>query len=306
MKRLLFLTLGGRRTASSRLICYENAKYLEQLGWEVAINAPDIEKFDIVIFQKRFARCDLPLVKRVKGKVVLQISEAYYLKNPGWAQNILKLAKSSHAIIVGSKPIHQWFHSFRKRSIIIPTGLDFAALPKGKKQLPMKICWIGTAGNEKYLEIVVGSLNELWRKYNFEFRIIGTKMPHLRFKRKPNFIRWQLGKAERQVSECHIGIAPLFNKAYEGAKPPSKPVLYMAQGLAVVATETIPYRTVITDKVNGFLIRGNDPARWTRALRALLTDEKRRASFIARGKIACQKFDAPQIAKLWDAALRNL
>ncbi|MBA7632807.1 hypothetical protein ES703_40362 [subsurface metagenome] len=191
--------------------------------------------------------------------------------------------------------------------MIIPTGLDFAALSKGHKHPPMKICWIGTAVNEKYLIHVVAPLNRLWRKHNFEFRIIGARMPsELGFKRRPNFIQWHLGKAEHQVSECHIGIAPLDCGGYEFAKPPSKPVLYMAQGLAVVATDTPSYRSLIKHGKNGYLIKGNDTHHWTKILEVLLTNKGIRNSIVAHGLKSCQPYNAPNIAKRWDAFLKTL
>lgn len=307
MKRVLFLPLGGMKVPSSRLICYENVKYLQKLGWDAKVGgAGEINEFDIVIFQKRFRRKDLGTLSKVKGKAVLQISEAYYLKNPGWQQNIMRFIKRADAIVVGSRPIHDWFKKQHRKSVIIPTGLDFAALPKGKKELPVKICWIGNTGNERYLDQVVRPINSLSHKLKFEFRVIGGRRPNLGFTRHVHFIQWQLGKAERQVSECHIGIAPLHCKPYEFAKPPSKPILYMAQGLAVVATETPSYRSLIKDKVNGFLIQNNDQDRWTRILKMLIKDSKRRSEIVAQGTKACQKFNAPNIAKQWDAFLRSL
>jgi len=306
MKRVLFLPIGGMKTASSRLICYENAEHLKELGWDVVVGKDDVASFDIVIFQKRFRRKDLGLIGKVKGKVVLQISEAYYLKDPGWLHNILGFVKRADAIVVSSRPIHDWFRKNHRKSVIIPTGLDFAALPKAPKKAPIKICWIGSTGNERYLSHLVKPINSLPHKLKFEFWVIGGKRPHLGFTRHLHFIQWQLGTAERQVSECHIGIAPLDCNSYEFAKPPSKPVLYMAQGLAVVATETPSYRSLIKDKVNGFLIRGNDQDRWARILAMLIKDSKRRNEIATRGAAACKRFDAPNIAKQWDTFLRSL
>ena len=61
-QRVLFLPIGGMKTASSRLICYENAKYLRELGWDVVVGKDDVTAFDIVVFQKRFRRGDLNLI----------------------------------------------------------------------------------------------------------------------------------------------------------------------------------------------------------------------------------------------------
>lgn len=301
---VLFLPFGNIQTASSRLICYENARHLKKRGWHVSVGKGDPRKFNVVVFQKRFSDGDLAIAKKCQ-RIVFQMSEAYHLKGRGAA--ILKFAKRANGIAVSTKPIQHWFKHNGRKSVIIPTGLDIAALPKAKKRETLTICWIGTTENEKYLRNVVKPLNDLWaKKLNFELRVIGGQRPHLPFKGKRHFIQWKLGQAEKQVSECHIGIAPLNCKPLEFAKPPSKPCLYMAQGLAVVATDTPPYRDLIKHGVNGFLISRNDPGQWTRYLEILLTDTKKRDVFISKGKVDCKKYDAPGIAKQWDHFLRGI
>lgn len=304
MPSVLFLPFGDIKTASSRLICYENAKYLKKRGWHVSVGKGDPRKFNVVVFQKRFSDKDIAIAKRCR-RVVFQMSEAYHLK--GREGGILKFTKRANGIAVSTKTIQHWFKHKGRKSVIISTGLDIAALPKAKKREVLTICWIGTRENERYLRNVVKPLNDLWaKKLNFELRVIGGQKPGLAFTGKRHFIQWRLNQAEKQVSECHIGIAPLNCKPYEFAKPPSKPCLYMAQGLAVVATDTPPYRDLIQHGVNGFLVSKNDPKKWTRYLEILLTDEEKRDSFVSRGKVDCRKYDAPTIAKQWDHFLRKI
>jgi len=305
MSSVLFLPFLNINAASSRLICYENARHLKKRGWQVSVGKGDPRKFNVVVFQKRFSDRDLAIANKCR-KVVFQMSEAYHLKGRGAA--ILKFTKRANGIAVSTKGIQHWFKHNGKKSVIIPTGLDIAALPKAKKKRsPTTICWIGSMLNERYLSNVVKPLNDLWaKKLNFELRVIGGRRPHLPFKGRRGFIQWKLGQAERQVSECHIGIAPLNCKPFEFAKPASKPCLYMAQGLAVVATDTPPYRDLIQHGINGFLVNKNDPKEWTRYLEILLTDKEKRDSFVSRGKVDCKKYDAPAIAKQWDHFLREI
>jgi len=304
MPSVLFVPFGSKKHASSRLICYENAKYLKKRGWKVSVDKGDPRKFNVVVFQKRYGSQDVAMARCCR-KTVFQLSEAYYLK-PGRKNGVLKMAKTVNAMTVGSSPIQHWFKHHKIKSTIIPTGLDFAALQKGKKRDILTICWIGSTENEKYLRILVKPLNTLWQKYDFELRVIGGRRPGLPFKGKRHFVKWEMGKAEKWVSECHIGVAPLARRPYEFAKPPSKPILYMAQGLAVVATDTPPYHDLIENGVNGFLVYKNDQKKWTRYLEILLTDKEKRNSFVSKGRIDCKKYDAPVIAKRWDAFLKSL
>jgi len=158
-----FLTAGNINTPSSRLICYENAKYLKKMGWDVKINK-DPYNSKIIIFQKRFTPEDLCIAKQVKengSKIILQLSEAYYLKSSWWEENILRFAEISDSIIVSTKIISDWFKKHDKQSIIIKTGLDFNELPKSNKSMSLKICWIGSDTNERYLKHVVKPINNL-------------------------------------------------------------------------------------------------------------------------------------------------
>jgi len=303
MPSVLFMPYGSKKAASSRLICWETAKYLAKRHWKVSVGKGDPKKFNIVVFQKRYGGSDLAMVAKSR-KAVFQLSEAYYLKGGGGRKNgIIKMARKVNAVTVSSRPIQHWFKHQGIKTTVIPTGLDFAALQKGKKRGILTICWIGALLNEAYLKVLVKPLNTLWKKYDFELRIIGGRKPHLPFTGKRHFLKWQMGLAEKWVSECHIGVAPLFRKPYEFAKPPSKPVLYMAQGLAVVATKTPPYMDLIESGKNGFLVDKNDPKRWERFLEVLLTDETVRNSFIAEGKISCQPYSASAIARQWDKFL---
>lgn len=304
MPSVLFMPYGDRKAASSRLICWETAKYLKKRHWKVSVGKGDPRKFNIVVFQKRWGNADLAIAAKAR-KVVFQLSEAYYLKS-GRKNGIIKMARKANAVTVSSKPIQHWFKHQGIKTTLIPTGLDFAALQKGEKRNILTICWIGALLNEAYLKVLVKPLNILWKKYDFEFRIIGGRKPHLPFTGKRHFLKWQMGLAEKWVSECHIGVAPLFQRPYEFAKPPSKPVLYMAQGLAVVATKTPPYTDLIQSGKNGFLVDKNDPKRWERFLEILLTDEAVRNSFVARGKVSCKPYDARVIAKRWDKFLRHV
>lgn len=305
-RTILFQSVGGMSNASTRYICYENAKYLRNYGWKIKIGKANTGNFDIVIFQKRYNGRDLKRARMARGKTVLQISEARFVNSHKQSDMVVKFAKQVNGVIVGSRYLKDWFAKRGIDSTVIPTGLDFANLPQDViKHRPIKICWIGSAGNERYLRHLVAPLNRLWQNYDFEFRVIGAKMFNANWARQPNFIKWQLGEAEKRVAQCHIGVAPLDQSGIELTKPPSKPVLYMALRLATIASSTPPYRSLIANGVNGFLIDNNSPDEWYNALVKLFDTEKRNRMAIA-GFESCKLYDAPVIARKWDKFLRRI
>jgi len=305
-RTILFQSVGGMSNASTRYICYENARYLRNYGWKIKIGKANTGNFDIVIFQKRYNGRDLERARATRGKTVLQISEARFVNNHEQSDMVVRFAKEMDGVIVGSRYLQKWFAKREIASTVIPTGLDFASLPQGTvKSRPIKICWIGSAVNERYLAHLVAPLNRLWQDYDFEFRVIGAGMYNANWAKQPNFIRWQLGEAEKRVAECHIGVAPLDQSSIEMTKPPSKLILYMSLRLAIIATSTPPYRSLIANGINGFLIDDNSPDKWYNALVELF-DTERRNWMAIQGYNSCQSYDAPVIARRWDRFLRRL
>ena len=53
-RTILFQSVGGMSNASTRYICYENARYLRNYGYKIKIGKADTGNFDIVVFQKRY------------------------------------------------------------------------------------------------------------------------------------------------------------------------------------------------------------------------------------------------------------
>ncbi len=310
-RSVAFLPIGNIGVASSRLICYENATCLKKLGWRAStIHKGSWDDYSILVFQRRYGNRDLARAIKAQNngsKIVFQISETRFaLGSSGQGADAVIFARQANGVVVGTQLTHDWFKRKGIQSTVIPTGLDFAELPKNvPKQLPLKICWIGSRQNEIYLDHIIQPINKLWEKYDFEFRLIGAASRE-GFARPVNFIRWSMGEAEKKVAECHIGVAPLALGSREMTKPPSKPVLYMALQLAVVATETPPYRDLIQNGFNGFLIPGNDSESWYKALEALLTDSTLRKQIVIAGYESCKSYDAPVIARKWDRFLKQL
>ena len=305
-RTILFQSVGGMSNASTRYICYENARYLRNYGYKIKIGKADTGNFDIVIFQKRYAGRDLERAKAARGKTVLQISEARFVNSSEQSNMVVRFAKQVNGVIVGTSYLKKWFAQRGIPSTVIPTGLDFASLPQGTvKNRPIKICWIGSGRNERYLAYLVTPLNRLWEDYDFEFRVIGAKMFAANWARQPNFIPWRLGEAEKRVAECHIGVAPLSQSGIELTKPPSKLIMYMALKLAIVGSSTPPYRSLVQNGVNGFLISNNSPDEWYACLAALFNTETRNQMAIA-GYESCQDYDAPAIAARWNKFLKGL
>ena len=301
-----FIPFRDINTASSRFRCYHNAAALTKLGWGCQIGSKNIEKADIVIFQKRYSGSDLDLAKRCRGKVILDICDADWLS--GRQEEIEAMAENASCVTAPSTKIADWFRQRGKEARVIPDGFDFAAIPEVAREDKLTICWIGDTGNEKYLEVLLEPLNRLREEFDFNLKIIGdtedTKLPKFSF--QPELVKWTLPTELEEVARCHIGVAPLFldeRCSYKGA---NKAVTYMALGLAVACTSIPSYREIVADGQNGFLVEENDPQKWYESLKTLMSDGAKKSSFIKQGRKLATAFSLDNVARKWSKLFEEL
>lgn len=303
--KIIFIPFGDVNTYSSRVTCYQNAEELKKLGWSCEIGTNSLETADFAVFQKRYSASDLALAKRCKGKVILSMCD------PDWLivgkRDIEAFLGLTDYIVTTTKKLASWFEERGKKVEVIPEGFDFRAIPEVKKHTKLTLCWHGTSPNEKYLEVLIGPLNELSKEFTFDLKLIADN-PHKipKFDFEPQIVKWNLETHLKEIVKCHIGLAPLFNEEWCSYKSINKPITYMALGLPVVCTSIASYEEIIVNGKNGFLIKDNNPYHWYEALKILITNEGTRASFIEEGKKIAQFFTLEKISKKWDNLLRSL
>ena len=183
---------------------------------------------------------------------------------------------------------------------VVPNALDerlwrcFTPAPPALPVGVLRILYMGTATHDADFALVAPALERLIResKERIAFDMIGVsaaaEMPQwvTRIQPTPNaassypgFVNWIA-----QQRRWHIGIAPLADSPFNRCKSAIKTMDYAALGLAVVASDTAPFRDSLAAGPGG-LLAVNAPEAWHAALARLTNDPALRLS-CARGAVA--------------------
>lgn len=134
---------------------------------------------------------------------------------------------------------------------------------------PVIIGWTGTFSSKIFLDQLRGVLARLAERVQFKMRVIGNfdyELPGVDLE----VVRWSAENEVRDLQALDIGVYPLPIDDWVLGKSGLKAIQYMAFGLPCVATEVGTTPMLITDYVNGRLVKTDDE--WMEALEELIRD----------------------------------
>lgn len=231
---------------------------------KVALNL-DRKKNNILFFQRglNIGTVNLALFLRFiyKFKIVFDFDDAIFHVN-FMTKRVDKFIKSCNMVVVGSHYLLNYAEKLNKNSYLIPTSLDLQHKYASKKEQshfggrPIRIGWIGSFYNVKYLNLLVEPLKNLVKKYPLELIIIGPdKKFDIPFDKaiKINHIVWNAKTEISDLLKIDIGVMPLFDSKFERGKCAFKAIQYMALGIPTVASSIGENNYLIKNWDNGFL-----------------------------------------------------
>jgi glycosyltransferase involved in cell wall biosynthesis len=141
----------------------------------------------------------------------------------------------------------------------------------------IKLSWVGTFNNLKFLEDVVAELDEsaeiLKKKFDKELQLkiisdaaLETKCNHLKIIN----IKWGRERVIEELFNTHIGLLPLDNNNLTKGKCAFKAVQYIGFGIPVIASNVGFNKEVIKNGENGYLI--DDKKEWVTKVISLSTN----------------------------------
>jgi glycosyltransferase involved in cell wall biosynthesis len=133
----------------------------------------------------------------------------------------------------------------------------------------IKIVWIGTPATQKYLNLVSGILTHLAAIYDFTLVVVGSDN-FTSDKFNVQRLNWNESTENEVLSQCDIGIMPLFDDKWERGKCGYKLIQYSASGLPVIGSSIGVNRSIIDHGRTGFLAA--DKQDWIYALETLFND----------------------------------
>lgn len=229
-----------------------------------------------------------------------------WIKFPGKTRFLIRTADH----VVTSSPFLNTFCteiSLSKKCTYISSSVDtdtFLPASSYSNDKPVVIGWTGTFSSKIYLDMLSDVFCRLAERVTFRLKIISNfdyVLPGVDLE----VVRWT---AEREVAELQtfdIGVYPLPIDEWVLGKSGLKAIQYMAFGLPCVATEVGTTPMLITDGVNGRLVRAENE--WLDTLEELVRDSdlRRRLGVQAR-RDAVAKYSLQAISIKYDAVFDDV
>jgi len=225
-------------------------------------------------------------VLRHRGRVVFDLDDATFLPTPTLAhrarlarwvyadRQAQALLERADAVIVSSPELDAVLPG-RRADVILPTIPDVWDYPTAvhDEAQPLRLGWIGSHGNVRYLEPLRDVLGGLARDGVAVLEVVSAAP----WAGPASFRRWERSTEGKSVAGFEVGLMPLPADPYTQAKAGFKLLQYMAAGCAVIASPVGINSWLVRESGAGLL--ASTPGEWERAIRELAADPARRAEY---------------------------
>jgi glycosyltransferase involved in cell wall biosynthesis len=231
---------------------------------------------------RRLARRRIPWIFDFDDAVFLpNVSEANRLVS--WLKPFdqpARLVAGARAVAAGNAWLAEWARRQRPgRSRddieVIPSAVDTDRwAPRARDPGPPRLVWIGTPWTAPYLKTLRPAIERLGERIpDLEFHVIGGDFHAANI--RVVLHRWSVETEIDLVGRCDVGLAPLPDNDWSRGKCGLKLLLYMALGLAAVASPIGVHQEIIAHRANGWL--APSPEAFAEGAEALLRDPELRA-----------------------------
>ena len=233
MKRVLFVVRGDATVPSCRFRAYQFSEPLRALGvaaeyfvegrgespvdWvRTSFNLMRRlarERYDAVVYQKRLQAERLYLIRAINPNVWYDFDDAVYL---GHERRFRKTIRAAGGVIAGNGELASRALQHSSRVEIIPTTVELPGVysrpdPEG----PLRISWVGTAGNLPYLDPVFEALDRVRRGgIEAELHVLTEKPECVPDRDGVVSGRWSTEAEAGAFNRCHLGVMPLLDDAW--------------------------------------------------------------------------------------------
>lgn len=234
------------------------------------------------------------LAKVFRVKYIYDFDDAIWLPNYSaanakihWFKMYWKVnfaMKWAYKITAGNDYLAQYARQFNRNVEVIPTTIDTEnhhTILSNHDENKVVIGWTGTHSTMHYLNEIVPLIQELEKKFDFEFRVISNQDPDFELK-SMNYIPWNKATEIEDLSRMHIGVMPLKQDIWSAGKCGFKGLQYMALGISTVMSPVGVNSAIVQHGVNGFL--PDSIQEWKETLELLLQNPELRKKVGEQGR----------------------
>lgn len=269
-RRLIVLFTTGKY--DKIVIEYELFPYLPALA-EIALRKLGISyivDYDDAIFHN-YDRSDKPWIRK-------------FLSN-----KIDVVMKNSTAVVAGNQYLaYRAKQAGAQRVELIPTVIDLGKYkPQNiKKNDIFTIGWLGSPSTFKYIEQIMGLLQNFASENHSLIHIVGAKMKE-EHAGSLRFIPWSEASEVNDISKFDVGVMPLEDTPWSRGKCGFKLIQYMACGVPVIASAVGANVEIVSQSNSGILVRSEEE--WMDALMHYYQDSAQRQRDGTSGRKAVEE-----------------
>jgi glycosyltransferase involved in cell wall biosynthesis len=325
--RVLFLTFGDERTASTRLRVLQLIPHLEASGFSCTAIPWSRERWaeiedaaagcDMLVIQKvllpsstlsRIARAGLPMVFDFDDAIWTGIRPRKWPASARVRARFRVVTSRADLVIAATPYLAEEARKHARDVIVVPTGIDLDAIQvRSHNGKATSIGWVGSCENFGYLKRIEPALSRAAAAYpDLRLRVIADRPYETAAIRVEN-VEWQLEDAHTYGGSFDVGLAPIDGSVWSLGKGSYKAIECMAAGVPAVASRIGYNVDLIRDGVDGFL--AGDLGEWAQRLSTLIEDGelRRRMGEAARERVAethSLSLVAPHVAEALASLLR--
>ncbi len=250
-----------------------------------------LRKFDCVYIFMNVFPFGPPILEKLylklSHKVIFDIEDDLLTDDPGsinWIASILKskkkseyLIKYSDNVIASSPDLAKKCNAISRKNnaIFIPPTLEKNRFipKKTSKNKKIVVGWTGTFSSRSFLDEIIPQLEELYRKKDFKFMVIGNfQMENKNL--DLDVIQWNEVNEIDQLQIFDIGLYPLPQNKWVSGKSGLKALQYMAMGIPAVCSAVGNVLNFIEHDKDGILIYNKHE--WISSLGELIDNSEKR------------------------------
>lgn len=274
---------------------------------------------DLVVFAKqKLLPLERALLRRWCRRWFMDLDDAIMFAKPRrageapdearWRQRRLRrMVELASVTVVGARSLADWVRPFARRLEVLPTPVNLAAYPVAvhEPRAGLRIAWIGTRGNLRYLAALGPALRQLTSEgIDLELVVVSDGIPAMEGVRVRE-VRWHPATEGEVLASCDVGVSPLPDDAWTRGKGAYRSIQFAAAGLPTVASPVGASCDVVIPEETGLWASTVDE--WLAALRRLAADAGLRRRMGAAARARAARFDLPlyvtRYLELFDEAL---